>query len=139
MAEEKSPIPLGFFEVREEVRRLFQELIHQSWGGQRAPATLVWQPRVNIGETAEAVIVEVELPGVQRKDVRVEVEGDILRIRGERRALIERRGCNYYHREQHYGHFERELRLPQGVDPAGIRARFHAGILTITLPKKTHP
>ena len=89
-----------------------------------------------MAETDTAIIVEVELPGVERKDVRVEVNGDILRVVGERRAATKRQGRQYYRMEQSYGHFERQVRLPSSVDREGIRARFRAGIVTITLPKK---
>jgi HSP20 family protein len=87
-------------------------------------------------ETEEAIIVEVELPGVMRKDIHVEVEGNVLRITGECRAATERQERHYHHIERRYGRFERQLRLPLSVDRDAIQARFHAGILTITLPKK---
>jgi HSP20 family protein len=86
-------------------------------------------------ETPREIIVEVELPGVQREDVRIEIEGDILHITGERRTTAERQERNYYRLERHYGHFARQLRLPGTVDRGGIRAEFDAGILIITLPK----
>jgi HSP20 family protein len=68
--------------------------------------------------------------------VRIEVEGDLLRITGERRTTSERQERNYYRLERHYGHFTRQLRLPGAVVREGIRAEFDAGILTITLPKR---
>jgi HSP20 family protein len=125
-----------FFPVQDEVRRLFQELIHQPWGGQGVPETGQWQPQVDVCETPEAIIVEVELPGVQREDVRIEVEGDLLRITGERRATSARQERNYDRLERHYGHFTRQLRLPGAVVREEIRAEFEAGILIITLPKR---
>jgi HSP20 family protein len=88
-------------------------------------------------ETDEAIIVDIELPGVQREDVRLEVKGDVLYITGERRARQERQGRNYYYSEQHHGNFERQLRLPRTVDREAIRAEFARGILTVTLPKKS--
>ena len=136
MAEDRSQPVTPFFEVEEAVRRLFQELIHQPWGGRSQPEASGWQPCCDMAETNETIIVEVELPGMERKDVRVEVEGDVLRITGERRATVERRGRQYSRMERSYGRFERQLQLPASVDRAGIRARFRAGILTITLPKK---
>jgi HSP20 family protein len=136
MAEDAPQIQKPFFEVQQEVRRLFQELIHQPWGGKSLAEVSGWQPRCDMAETDDAIIVEVELPGVERKDVRVEVEGDILRITGERRATAERQERQYYRMERSYGRFERQLRLPASVDREAIRAEFRAGILTITLPKK---
>jgi HSP20 family protein len=134
MGEELPSRP--FFPVQEEVRRLFQELIHQPWGGQRPSETGNWQPRVDMCETPEAIIVEVELPGVQREDVRIEIEGDFLHITGERHTTAEHQRRNYYRLERHYGHFARQLPLPGTVDRTGIRAEFDAGILIITLPKR---
>ena len=125
-----------FLPVHEEVRRLFQELIHQPWGGRGSSAHSDWQPRVDMCETSEAIIVEVELPGVRREDVRIEVEGDTLRITGERRVTSERQERNYYRVERSHGRFARQLRLPGTVAREAIRAEFDAGILTITLPKR---
>jgi HSP20 family protein len=136
MAEDRPQLGGPFFEVEQEVRRLFQELIHQPWGGKSLPEASGWQPCCDVAETDAAIIVEVELPGVERKDVHVEVTDDVLRITGERRTTVERRERQYYRTERSYGRFERQLRLPSTVDREGIHAKFRAGILTITLPKK---
>ncbi len=125
-----------FFPVQEEVRRMFQELIHQPWGGRGTSQPSNWQPRVDMCETPEAFIVEVELPGVQREDVHIEMKDDTLYITGERRAASEHQERNYYRLERRYGRFERQLRLPGGVARGAIRAKFDAGILIITLPKR---
>jgi HSP20 family protein len=89
-----------------------------------------------MAETAAAIIVEVELPGMERSDVRIEVEGDVLRISGERHTTVQHQERQYSRIERSYGRFERQLPLPASVDRDGIRAQFQAGILTITLPKK---
>lgn len=137
MAEDKPQSLRPFFEVQDEVRRLFQELIHQPWGTRSPSATTGWQPSCDIAETTEAIIVEVDLPGVEYQDVHIEVEGDVLRISGERYATVEHQERQYSRIERSYGRFERHLRLPASVDREGIRAEFRAGILTITLPKKS--
>ena len=124
-----------FSPVQEEVRRLFQELIYQPWGSRGSSGSNSWEPCVDMCETPEAIIVEVELPGVRREDVRIDIEGDMLRITGERRTTSERQGRNYYRLERTYGRFQRQLRLPSTVDRHGIRAEFDSGILVITLPK----
>jgi len=134
MGEETPPRP--FVPVQEEVRRLFHELIHQPWGGRGSSEHRGWQPSVDMCETPEAIIVEVELPGVQREDVHIEVEGDMLRITGVRRTTSERQARNYYRVERSYGRFERQLRLSSTVVREAIRAEFEAGILIITLPKR---
>ena len=135
MAEEQPQGLRPFVEVQQEVRRLFRELVHQPWGGQGLMNANSWQPCCNMVETDEAILVDVELPGVQREDVHLEVEGEVLRIVGERRATAYRQGRNYHYLEQRYGRFERQLRLPKTVDREAIRAEFAHGILRITLPK----
>lgn len=136
MAEEQPQGARPFLEVQQEVRRLFQELVHQPWGRQEGSRPTSWQPCCDMVETDEAIVVDVELPGVKREDVRLEVKGDVLHITGERRAMATRQGRNYHYLEQHYGRFERQLRLPRTVDRSAIRAEFDSGILSITLPKQ---
>lgn len=124
-----------FMPVQQEVQRLFRELIHQPWGSREPASGNLWQPSVDMCETDEAIIVEVELPGVRQEDIRIEVEGDILHITGERRATTTQQGRNYLRVEQHYGQFSRQLRLPRSVQRDAIAATFEAGVLTLTLPK----
>jgi len=141
MAKEPPQGIRPFLEAQQEVRRLFQEIVHQPWGGQAwggrgQTYAASWQPRCDMLETDEAIVVDVELPGVKRDDVRLEVERDVLHIAGERRAMAQRQARNYHYLEQQYGRFERQLRLPRTVDRAAIRAEFENGVLSITLPKK---
>lgn len=135
MGEERPLRP--FLPVQEEVRRLFHELIHQPWGGQRLPGPDLWQPCLDMCETDEAVIIEVELPSVQREDVHLDLQGDVLRITGERRTTTEHQGRNYYRLERSQGRFERHVPIPTSVEPAAIHAAFDAGLLIITLPKRS--
>jgi HSP20 family protein len=91
--EAGSPQSIGpFREMHQEVHRLFHELILQPWGGRGGSQVIGWHPRVDVGETDETIVVEVELPGVQRRDVQVEVEGDTLRITGERHTSMHAAG-----------------------------------------------
>ena len=126
MAYDRPQSPRPFLEVQDEVHRLFQELIHQPWGIWSSSATTGWQPSCDVAETTEAIIVEVDLPGVERQDVHIAVEGDMLRISGERHAIVEHQERRYSQTERSYGCFEWHLRLPASVDREGIRAEFHA-------------
>lgn len=139
MTENRSPVGGRFVEPDKEVRRLFQELIHQIWGSGALPASSAWQPCIDVWETDDALIVEIELPGMKRKDVAVEVEGDQLRITGERHATVTHSRRHYYQSERSSGQFRRQLRLPHSVDREAIQARFRSGILTLKLPKKNPP
>jgi HSP20 family protein len=137
MAESQSrPVVGAFMETEKEVRRLFQELIHQSWGSGSSSGPHAWQPCADIWETDDTLIVEIELPGVRRQDVAIEVDGDQLRITGERRTSVARRGRHYYQTERTLGRFTRQLRLPHDADRDAIQARFRSGVLTLRIPKK---
>ena len=134
----RDPTP-RFLEAQEAVRRLFTEMVHQPWGGHEAPHPSTWQPCCDMVETDDALIVEIELPGMHRQDVTVEVQGDRLHIAGERRLTTERKGRNFHFVERHFGHFDRHIPLPRSVDRNAIRADFSDGVLTVTLPKLNPP
>ncbi len=92
-------------------------------------------PCMNVGETGQELRIEVELPGVLEEDVHVELAGDVLTIRGEKR--VEREDLQHHIAERSFGTFARSLRLPFPAEPDRAHATFHNGVLTITLPKPT--
>ncbi len=116
----RSFVPLTF-EVRHPAARA---------GAASAAAAM---PCMNVGETVQELRIEVELPGVPEEDVQVELAGDVLTIRGEKR--IEREDVQHHIAERSFGTFARSLRLPFPAEPDRARATFHNGVLTITLPK----
>ncbi len=79
--------------------------------------------------------MSVDLPGVSRDDIKVELDENVLTIAGERRSEQEGRGKGYFRVERAYGAFSRSLTLPEGVDPAGIEASFDSGVLEVRVPK----
>ncbi len=124
-----------FVAIRREIDRLFDEFT-RTWPtvfGAAGTATLL--PEVDVTEDEKACRVTVELPGVDPKDVQVEVRGDLLVIRGEKRDEHEERGENRHLIERRFGRFERTIRLPAEVDPDRAEAVFDRGVLRITLPK----
>lgn len=95
-----------------------------------------WTPAVDMFETDEAVVVIVDLAGVDAQHTEVHTEPHLLTIRGLRNAR--QRGdqsISYHALEIPYGHFERTLRLPPGIDADGARATYDDGVLEIVLPK----
>lgn len=92
-------------------------------------------PAVDIEETEENIVVKVELPGVDPKDVEVSLRNDVLTIRGEKRQESEQKEGNYHRTERRYGSFTREIRLPMGFDASKIEAKAHNGVLRVCLPK----
>ena len=95
-----------------------------------------WHPRVDAWSTEEAIHVEFELPGVSMKDVEITVTGENqLSVRGKR-SSAETADVNWHRRERARGEFHRVLELPELVDTKSVEARFHDGVLSITLPKR---
>jgi HSP20 family protein len=96
-------------------------------------------PRVDISETDNAISVHAELPGIDKKDVKITVnDGNILTIAGEkkREEKSENFDKNYMRIERSYGSFARSFTLPDNVAAENINAAFENGVLNITIPKK---
>lgn len=94
-----------------------------------------WAPAVDISETAESFVIKAELPGVDRKDVKVTVHDGVLMMQGERRAESENKDKKHHRIERFYGSFARSFTLPDNVDEDHIRADYKDGILHLTLAK----
>jgi HSP20 family protein len=104
----------------------------QSW----APALIFSTgPGLNLAETDDEVIVTAKLPGLDKKDFAVDISGNRLVIRGEKQAVMERQGREYYYAEQSFGVFARTVPLPCEVDVDKASAKYKNGVLRLTLPK----
>jgi len=94
-----------------------------------------WAPTVDIAETAEEFHIKAELPEVKKEDVKVSVDGGVLRLEGERKQEKEEKGKKYHRVERSYGSFLRTFILPDNVDDTKVRAEFKDGVLNVRLPK----
>lgn len=105
--------------------------------GEMAPAERGWDwsPAVDISETDGNVMVKAELPGLEAKDIDVDVTGDVLTIRDEKKMEEEKREERYTCRERYAGSFQRSFTLPAGVQSEKVDARYTNGVLTINIPK----
>ena len=92
-------------------------------------------PAIDFTEDEKAYRVTAELPGMSEKDIDVQLSGDLLVIKGEKRQEKEEKAENYYLSERRFGSFQRSFTLPDGVNRDKIEAGFEKGVLTITLPK----
>ena len=95
-----------------------------------------WMPPVDIAEDNENITLTAELPGFKENEVDIQMEGNVLTMRGERRHEEEKEGRNFHRIERAYGHFSRSFTLPNNVDRDNIRARFTHGLLEIEMPKR---
>ena len=96
--------------------------------------TTAWMPRINVRQSGDDLTVHVELAGIMPEDVDIEVTDGVLTVMGERKAETEHEDEGWMIRESSFGSFERSIVLPEGVDPASIRADFHDGMLEIKVP-----
>ncbi len=136
--------PFGFMRrFAEEMDRLFEDFKHGASSllprldhpferGEAAEAA--WRPTVEVAERGGQLVVRVDLPGLSKNDVKVEVRDDAVCIRGERRHEREEKRKGFYRSERSYGSFYREIPLPEGIDADQAKATFRHGVLEVTLP-----
>lgn len=96
-------------------------------------------PSSDAAATPDSYEVNVELPGVAREDVSVELDGNVLSVKGTKRSSHEEEGRTYYFSERRYGEFHRTFRLPEDVNPDDVSATFKDGLLTLRIPKRSAP
>jgi HSP20 family protein len=122
--------------VRDEMHRLFHETFGQVRGDGATGVTGIWEPPVDIYETDDALVLQVELPGVSKDAVSVELHEHTLTLSGERTREPSITGGQYQREEGRYGAFQRAFRLPTIVDQAKIQATYNNGVLALRLLKR---
>jgi HSP20 family protein len=140
----QTPAPRGddlhdpFLSFRRDVDRMFDDFF--SGFGRRAVGSpfASWTaptPSLDLTETEKEIGVTAEMPGLDDKDFEVNVSGDVLTLKGEKRAKHEHRNGDAYHMERRFGSFSRSVRLPFEVQDEKVDARYQKGELTIRVPK----
>lgn len=131
------PLPKGVNPmslVQSEIDQLNMYLINSGISGQLSKAPM-WAPPVEIYETQDAYVINLELPGMSQEDVSVTQANNILTVRGTRRFKKASEESRYHTSERSYGTFERLFPLPGNAQTEKIRNKFTSGILQITIPK----
>ena len=121
--------------LRDRMDRLFEDSLNRFRGGEGDMTHSTWSPAVDIYETPEDIIIKAEIPGVDKKDISIELKNDSLYLRGERRFEKESKEENYHRMERSYGSFSRVFSLPTSVEQDKIKAKFKNGVLQIRIPK----
>jgi HSP20 family protein len=121
--------------LQDRMNRLFDDA-SRTWRSDEPAATTSWSPAVDIFETEGEIVVKAELPGMDRKDIALNLENNVLTLKGERRFQKETKDENYHRIERSYGTFSRAFAIPATVDEEKIRADYKDGVLNILLPKK---
>lgn len=138
----RSLIPIGrdrsvaspFMSLQREIDRLFEDFSRgfPTIAGNGATALM---PSMDVTETDKEIEITAELPGLEEKDVQINIADNILTIRGEKKAEKEQKDKNYRLVERSYGSFERTFELPEGVNADAIKANISKGLLKVTVPK----
>jgi len=132
-ARELAAWPSDLFGIQREINRMFEGFFKNN---RNEDSTLsAWMPAVDISEHDNEYIVKAELPGVNKEDVKITLESNILTIRGEKKQEKEMKNENYHRIERNYGSFQRTFTLPMTVKSDTIGAEYKDGILSVVLPK----
>jgi HSP20 family protein len=114
--------------------RLFQDSINRLFSDQGSSRP--WAPPVDIFETDNELVLKADLPDVKMPDVDIQIENGTLTLKGERRFEKDEKNKGFHRIERSYGSFVRYFTLPETVDTENVRAEYHNGVVTVTLPKK---
>ena len=120
--------------IQEEMNKLFDETLDKFSEG--AIQERIWEPLVDIYEENDKFVIKAEVPDVDKKDIEITVEDNVLTIKGEKKLEKEEKKENYLRAERFYGSFRRSFTLPTTVDKEKIKAHLDKGVLTIEIPKK---
>ena len=121
--------------LQDRINRIFSESFGSSRDLDDDSGLYDWRPPVDIYETAEGFILKVELAGIEKEDVTVEVKDNVLTLKGERLLDPEIKDEQYYRKERTFGKFQRSFTLQESIRPESVKASFKNGILTITVPR----
>jgi HSP20 family protein len=141
----KSLIPVGteraltqsasnaFSALQQEIDRIFEGF---SRNFPQFPTRDV-MPRMDVSETDKEIEITAELPGLEEKDIQLNLSDNVLTIRGEKKDEREETKKDYHLVERSYGSFTRAVQLPDGVNADGVKAVMTKGVLKVTVPKPT--
>jgi HSP20 family protein len=120
--------------IQDRINNLFEGSM--GYKDDKSLASTTWKPLVDIFEDEQAITIKAELPEVDEKDVQINLDNNMLTIKGERKLEKEEKKESYHRVERYYGSFQRSFELPTTVDGDNIAASYDKGVLKIVLPKK---
>jgi HSP20 family protein len=127
--------PADIIDMQRDVNRVFDNFFRGGLLTDDSTGTSAWMPAVDIEEREDAYHVKAELPGVNKDDVKITLQENILTIRGEKKQEREAKDAHVHRVERSYGSFQRSFTLPTSVKQGAVDASFKDGILSVTLPK----
>jgi HSP20 family protein len=121
------------FETLFNLQRALEARIASDWLQNQTAAQGPFPP-INVFQQGEDILAIIELPGVDKNDLQIQAKENAIRISGKKAATIPE-GVSVHRRERVFGEFDRTLSLPVELDPDGIKAEYHDGILALFLPR----
>jgi len=121
--------------LQREVNRLFEDTGRSNGRSVEHASTRVWAPAVDIYEDQNEIVVKAELPGLKQEDIDIELTGDTLTLKGERKFEDTQRKENYVRVERAYGGFQRSFTIGVPVQQDAVKASYKDGVLEVRLPK----
>ena len=127
--------------LQDRINRMFWEAFPEPRGEDDEVSLGTWFPAVDIHETDEDIVLQAELPGLEKENIEIEVKGNILTLKGERKIGKDVKDKNFYRQERRLGKFIRSFTLPAVIDPAKLAASYKAGVLEVKIlkPKEQKP
>jgi HSP20 family protein len=122
-----------------DVRRRMLQMFEEPFGLPVFREAVGWMPSVDISETETDIVLKADMPGMKKEDVDIELENNVLTLKGEKKEEHEEKEKERYLYERSYGSFQRSFTLPSTVDETKVTAEFTEGVLKVTLPKSGQP
>ncbi len=130
-----SDLPVTFGRLRRDfddlIERFFEPegFFGEPWSGKK------FMPAVDISEDENEIVVKAEIPGIDQKDLEIDLTGDVLTIKGEKKEEKREETKNVHRLERSYGYFTRSFGLPCEVESEKVEAKYKDGVLSLKLPK----
>jgi HSP20 family protein len=115
--------------------RMFDHFLGDFFNDTRAVRMHDWNPKVDVFEDDDQIVMTAELPGVEKDKIAVDISGRVLTVKGERSSDSEVKKDRYFRRERSYGSFKRSFTLPLETDAEKIKAHYKDGVLKLSIPK----
>jgi len=119
-------------DLQREVDSIFDQFFGR---GEDDETSTVWAPRTDLSETDEAFRIRLDVPGMKKEDITVNLQNNTLTVSGERSSERTEEGEEYVRVERAFGNFHRTFTLPDAVDQENVEASYEDGVLTINVPK----
>jgi HSP20 family protein len=123
------------FSLSDRMNRMFDGFFYPTTRDDESMSMWGWNPVVDIYDNDDHIVIKAEIPGVDKKDITIDIKDRVLTLKGERSSASEEKKDNFYRRERTFGKFERSFALPAEVNLDQVKADYKDGVLKIEIPK----